>query len=651
MPADRKSCLVLLLIGLAVSAVAQTPDKVLAHFGNHAVGRTEFMAAYLKNNPDPQFNAKAYRDYLEMYLRYRLKVQAAFDEHLDTLASQQTELQNFRNQITDQFSVDSPTLFRLVDEAVVRARKDIRVSVLFISSGRKSVPSDTLLALKKVREALNMLKKNGFDRVATVFSEDPNVSSNRGDLGFITVFDLPYALESAAYRLPVGSHSDIIRTSGGYAIVKKTAERPATGRIRVEQILLTWPYQATAAAKEETRARADSLEQVIRKGGDFEELARHFSGDNLTYQLGGMMPEFGVGRYDSAFEAAAFGLAADGDVSSPVESNFGLHLIKRIARIPAPVSADKKVLDETRVRVLGDARIGVAKKQMLRTMRDKTGMRQTGPPEEQLLVYTDTLLMTGHLPAGVAGKTDSNAVLFVFPEKKYLVRDWLTYRKTLNRMPAQLQGKTPAEVFDQYRQNLLVEYYRGHLEKFNPAFARQLDEFRAGNLLFEIMQRRVWDKASADTTGQRAWYSAHEKEYAWSPSADVIQFSAGNAETASKLRSELAKGIDRWRMLAGNPGAQVQADSGRVELRQLPGSDKVEIPGFGKTIRNSDGSEQFTWFIRSYPGEIPRSFNEARGMVINDFQTQLENTWITELKKKYPFSVNEAVLKTLPSHR
>ena len=651
MVADRKSWLVILLLCFSIPGFAQGPDKIIAHYGSHPVGKGEFMTAYLKNNPNPLYTETAYRNYLELYLRYRLKVQAALDEKLDTLPGQRNELQNFRNQITDQFSVDSPTLFRLVDEAVLRAKTDIRVSLIFVSAGRKTNPSDTLLALKKMQEVRSMLKKNSFDKVAVVFSEDPNVSVNHGDLGFVTVFELPYALESAAYSLPLGGVSGIVRTNGGYAIVKKTAERPDPGRVRVAQILLSWPYQATAADKTETRLRADSLEKLLHAGADFEEMARHFSGDNLTYQLGGVMPEFGIGRYDSAFEAAAFDLAADGDLSAPVESNFGIHIIKRIARIPVPVKTDKKTIDETRLHVLADARVGVAKRQMLSTMRKQTGMRQTGPPETLLLPFTDSLVLAGHPPAGPAGKVDSNAVLFVFPEKNYLVKDWIAYRKTVSRLPARLQGRTEAELLDQYRQGVLVEYYRGHLEKYNPVFARQLDEFRAGNLLFEIMQRKVWDRASADTAGQRAWFEKHERQYWWTPSADLIQFNAGNADAGKRLRESLKYGIAHWRRATDSLGAQLQADSGRVELRQVPGSDKTTVPGFTQVVPASDGSEQFAWVIHVYNESGPRSFNEARGMVINDFQTEIENKWIEELKKKYPFSIDEAVLKTLPKGR
>ncbi len=72
--------------------------------------RNEFIKAYQKNNANSKATEKAYRDYLNLYIRYRLKVQAALDMKLDTLAGQITELQNFKSQIADQYTNDETSL-------------------------------------------------------------------------------------------------------------------------------------------------------------------------------------------------------------------------------------------------------------------------------------------------------------------------------------------------------------------------------------------------------------------------------------------------------------------------------------------------------------------------------------------------------------
>ncbi len=106
-----------------------------------------------------------------------------------------------------------------------------------------------------------------------------------------------------------GSVLKTLRSKGGYHIFKNEGERKALGRVKVAQILLAYPPGATEAVQASVRQKADSIYTLLARGGDFAALARTNSGDNLSYQTGGELPEFGVGKYDSAFEAAVYGLA------------------------------------------------------------------------------------------------------------------------------------------------------------------------------------------------------------------------------------------------------------------------------------------------------------------------------------------------------
>ena len=67
-------------------------------------------------------------------------------------------------------------------------------------------------------------------------------------------------------------------------------------------------------------------------------------------------------------------------------------------------------------------------------------------------------------------------------------------------MPNLRNGKTNEELMNQFVETTALEYYRDHLETYNKEFAYQLKEFKEGNLLFEMMQRKIWDKASLDTS-------------------------------------------------------------------------------------------------------------------------------------------------------
>ncbi len=165
------------------------------------------------------------------------------------------------------------------------------------------------------------------------------------------------------------------------------------------------------------------------------------------------------------------------------------------------------------------------------------------------------------------------------------------------------------------------------------------------------MQRQIWNRAASDSVGLRRYFESHRANYSWKPGAEAVVFNANNAQTAGKLQKDLGKNIYNWRRKVDSLGGQVQADSGRFELRQLPASTQIaagEAGRFTSMQINADKSVQFAYIIRVYTTASPRTFEEARGLVINDYQNELENLWIGELKKKYPVVINEAIFKTLP---
>lgn len=623
--------------------------QTLFTYGNQAVSKQEFLKAYKKNNTNGKPTEKSYRDYLDLYTRYKLKVKAAYDMKLDTLASQVADLQNFRSQIVDQYLNNEASMNKLINEAFTRSQKDIHIEHIFIGFPKNPSAADTLKAFQKAMSAFADLQKGkDFGKVAVEYSEDPYVKSNLGDLGFITVFDIPYPLETLAYSTPVGKFSKPLRGKNGYHIIKNLGERKAIGKVKVAQILLAYPYHANDAAKMETKGRADSIYQVLLKGGDFAELARHFSGDNLTYQAGGEMPEFGVGKYDPAFELAAFNLKNPGDLNRPVQTEFGYHIIRLISRKPISAEKDKKTTDAFRLMVLNDSRIETAKKEMLQTILRQIQYRQANYNESHFWAYTDSSIQNKPVP--LFNDLNDSTALFWFGKKQFAMKDWLTYRKG-TRNSSFNSGRSNKEWFDQFLQITAAEYYKNHLEDYNKEFASQLKEFQDGNLLFEIMQRKVWDKASIDSNGLKNYYQEHKSNYWWQPSADAIMFTCSGDKLGEDIKIKIVNNPSYWRRITDSARGLVQADSGRFELSQLPPaeSNRLQNGQFSSMVKTQgDTSLTTAYIVHIYDAKMPRNFSDARGLVINDYQNYLENKWIEELKKNYPVKVNEAVLKSLP---
>lgn len=633
-----------LFTAIALLLTAYTMQaQTLFTYGNSQVSKDEFLHAFNKNNTNTSNSEKAYRDYLELYIRFRLKVKAAYEAKLDTLPTQKTELQNFRAQIIDGFMNDESSIRQLVDEAFARSQKDLHVSHILIPY----TGSDTMAAFTKITEAWNKLRTGAdFSSTAIAYSGDPSVANNKGNLGYITVFTLPYEFETLAYSTPVGKFSAPYRSSFAYHIFKVVADRPAIGRMKAAQILVGFTPNEDEAGKEKKRVLADSIYNALLKGASFKDLVSKYSTDNISYQSGGLLPEFGAGRYSEDFESAAFALKKDGEISRPLLTNFGYHIIQRVESIPVNTDPhNDAALATLKQQVQADKRISVAKDIMAKKILKLTGFSAGSYNNALFASYADSLFASKK-PKQLPLMNDKT-ILFSFPQQKVTAGDFARYYNSIRNNPSLLRSKSLNQLVMQYAETVGNEYYRNRLENYNKEFAGQIQEFKDGNLLFEIMQRQVWDKAAADSTGLKAYYKAHKDKYWWEASADVILFTCSDSSSAEKAKAAFSKSHD-WKSIVQNSDGTVQADSGRFELTQIPGITASTTEGTltQPTKSSTDNITSFAFVVKTYAGHLPRSFDDARGFVINDYQSFLEDKWVEALKKKYPVKVNESVLRT-----
>ncbi|MFN8288829.1 MAG: peptidylprolyl isomerase [Chitinophagaceae bacterium] len=629
---------------LSVAARSQT----LFTYGSHAVDAKDFLKAYNKNNNGPvKDKAKSISDYLDLYIKSRLKIQEAYEKKMDTLPSMRVELSNLRAQITEGYLNDPQLTTKMVKEAFQRSQKDIHVAHIFISIRNAGGFVDSAAAQKKRDEVLQRLK-NGedFRKLARQFSDDTSAKSNGGDIGYITVFTLPYEFENAIYNTAPGKYSVPVQSKAGYHIFKNLEERKAVGKIKAQQILLAIPPGADEAAKKQIAARADSLYKRVLAGDNFSRLATAFSNDYVTAASGGLIPDIGVGQYDPAFEKILWSLPKDEAVSKPFLTSHGWHILKRVSRKPVITDPNNKDNEQDlKQRVMNDSRWSVSRDFVYRTVTDKKGFKKFPYEDGALWNMSDSVLDLKPMTSGWAIK--ATTPLFAIGDSVYDANKWINYAN-MYRYKQDGSGAKPWEqVREEWIRFSMLEYYKTHLEEFSDDFRYQMSEFRDGNLFFEIMQQEVWNKAQTDSAGLMALYEKNKKNYLWKESADAVLFFCADMNTANPLFEKIKASPESWRAAADLFPDKVIADSSRYEWEQIPNLGKV-IPKKGMLtsplVNVTDNTASFAYIVNVYTQPSQRSFNEAKGMVINDYQAILEKQWDEALKKKYPVVINQKVL-------
>jgi len=634
------------LLALSISAT-QLFSQTIFTYGGTPVGKDEFLRAYYKNKTPVTDKEKALREYLSLYTRFKLKVQAAQALRLDTLQQLKYDMQNFSSQVEDSYMNDDKRMTALLDEAIARGQKDIHLIHFFAPLTSASTPQDSIKAVKAMDGLAEALHTGTAGYTSTVKKiSDVYMPVTAKDIGFVTVLTMPYEMENAVYNLLPNGKTSIIKSKTGLHIFKEVEERKSAGKWKIAQILFAIPPGATADEIKAIQKRADSVYGLLKAGAEFFTLAKQYSEDRLTALNGGEMPEFGTGKFDIAFESKVFELQKDGAISTPIPTDYGYHIVKRLQQRPMPDKSDEAYATNLKQQIAKDSRINAAKESFLQEIMVKVGYKKNVAVKDEILFrYADSVVVNkvvGNYPI-------NNKPIFSFAKATVKGADWLNFVKDYKLNTDVYKGENNKGLLNKFIATSTTDYYRKHLAEYNEDFKYQLQEFKEGNMLFEVMERNVWSKASSDSIGLKKYYDAHTAKYSWDSSAIVLLFNCSDIKTANETAEALKSGKD-WKQITEESNGKVQADSGRYELSQLqlPAGLHI-IKGIisSPSINSGDNTTTFVKVLQLFPAKQQRSFNEARGLVINDYQNYLEEKWMEVLSKKYPIKVNEPVFNAL----
>lgn len=638
----KKFALGLIVLSMYGSTNAQT----VFTYGKNAVSKDEFVRAFNKNPNITGDRKKALKEYLVLYTNFKLKVQAAYDEGLDKDATQQYELQNFKRQIADNIINDQANVKQLVKEAFDRSQNEIHVAQVFV----EVVPgADSAAALKTINLAYKELREGkSFGEVASAYSSDESIRQAKGDLGYITVFTLPYQIENVIYGLKPGTFSTPIRTKIGYHIFKNISERKSVGSRKVAQILVATPPGPTEDQRRIASKKADSIYSLLQSGENFSTVVAALSNDLTTSPNKGELPEFTIGTYNSIFEDVAFGLKTNGDISKPFVTEHGYHIVKLLEAkaVPSDIN-DGASYASLQEKVAKDTRLEKSKDQLIDKMMVLIKYKPATVKESELFIYTDSAM---HDKSIAGFKTiNESTLLFSFARQNIKVTDWIKYAKAL-QINIEAGSRNNAGHYKTFVRASADDYYRTNLGDYNEDYTRQVKEFKEANLLFGIMEKNVWGKANTDSAGLQDYYNQYKTKYVWPPSADAIIITCNSEKLATEAEQKLKLNPADWRQITGINGTDVVADSGRYELSQLPVIDHTNFAENAITPRvknTNDNTYTFNYVMRLYREAGQRSFEDARGMVISDYQQVLEEKWIASLRNKYPVRVSEPVFESV----
>jgi len=614
-------------------------SQAIISFGKNTISKDEFIRAYNKNKTAVDNKEKAIREYVELYTNFKLKVKAAQELKLDTSEQFKSEIANFRHQIEENYMIDENLFKQLMNESYARSQRDLHVIHYSLNINETDDTAKNYEAFMQLYNQLvsnKSIQENGFE----------NNGIKKSDLGFVTVFTLPYQYENIVFSLNKGSVSNPYRSKKAWHLFKVIDERPSAGKWKVAQILFSLPPDPKPEVIANAKRQADSVYSLLTKGAEFGNMAKSASEDKLTYLNNGELPEFGTGKYDMSFENEVIKLKKDGDISMPFQTSFGIHIIKRLGFTPTPTNQNDEAFQfELKQKLLLDDRIKIAKEKFAKEIAIKIGFKKLVANTQELFNEVDTVMQYPDMDKTTTLPLSEKPIIS-FSNGKVKGKEFLSFARDFKNDLDLYKGETNEFIWEKFQSTISLDYYKKHLEQYSPEFNYQLQEFIDGNLLFEVMEKEVWSEAEKDSIGLLKYYNNNKSKYTWGASADVLIINAAEEIIAKEIMDSLVAGV-YWKDLVESNPAQLQGDSGRYELSQLTGYSEANEGAFSKITNNSDGTASFVKFFKLYEANQQRSFKDSKGMLINDYQTVLEKKWIEALRKKYPVIINEILLQSV----
>jgi len=255
-----------------------------------------------------------------------------------------------------------------------------------------------------------------------------------------------------------------------------------------------------------------------------------------------------------------------------------------------------------------------------------------------------------------SAEPDRGAVLFSVADTTIEIGNFYDY--VLEKQGALgADSITAHQLYEDFEAETLLAYEKNHLADKNEEYRRILQEYRDGILLFDIMEDKVWSKAVEDSVGLRSYFENHRNNYRWNERANATILDAQSQAILDQAKQQLSEinGPLSEEKIAEVEGAINENTPLALQIHQDKyerGEERTSVEAVidsvawevGTYTREENGRFYHILIHDVLPPKL-KELEEVRGIVIADYQNELDQQWITALREKYPVEIDENVLQ------
>ncbi len=616
--------------------------------GNEEVFADEFIHILSKSrqfqSEKEKISLEEFEKSLELFISYKLKVKEAENLGLDEIDEFDREFEMFKEDLTRPFLIKNSLQEGELRKAYNRMQEVVKASHILLQFPNNAGREDSVAVFRMAEKLKKDAEEGGdFNGMAVEYSDDPSATENNGSLGYFTALQMVHQFEDAAFSLNPGQISGPILTNFGYHIIKLEDRKPNPGEIKVSHILVRTQPGDPVAEERSLRKIGDIYNELQKSESTWEEVCNMYSEDIGTKNSGGELPWFGVGAVIPEFERVAYSLQDVGEISPPVKTPYGFHIIRLNDK--RSIASYEEMEPAIKSKILRDSRSTLIQSQVIAMQKSKFGFK-----ENAIMVDKFKSILTqntrNEIPAVLVEKDLQDSVLFYVSSQPIIIQDFLDFLAAEKMNVRSAEKENTADLYDKYLEVRLNEAEEADLLANNEEYRLLIKEYRDGILLFSLMNEHVWQKAIEDSLGQIRFFEENNLRYQWKDRVKALIVKMGQEEAIPGVRRFLSDKKYQFNLedrlentfLADNPLAFTVED-GLFELESHP---VLKNTSLSKPVQetNYEGKVHFLVLGEKVPAG-PKKFEETRGKVIQDYQEYLEKSMVTNLKEKYFVKINE----------
>lgn len=634
---------------------AGSGSPYVARIDKDPITLEDFEEQYAKNNGGWEKSAASSVEerekFLDLLVRFRLKVKEAYDRGLLADSSVRNEMDGYEVTVASAYMLEKEIVEPNVRKLYERKKEEVRASHILFRLDPGATPQDTLALYEKAMKVRNMVPEYDFDTLAARYSEDPGVSSNKGDLGYFTAGRMVPEFEEAAYSLKVGEITPYpVRTQFGYHLIKLIDRQMNRGAVRVSHILRRFQENQTdsSAVKDSTWI----IYGLLKGGMDFAEAAKRFSQDPGSGPNGGDIGFYERGRVPPDVEKVFYSTPLD-SVPEPMKMPYGFHIFKITAFSEQPKFQD--VEKDLRQQYHQNKYESDYKQFVQNILHDYHVSFDTVNVIELIQSLDSTKTPANFQWSDTLSAELRTKRIFTCQDRAFTVGDFISHVDASSEFRGMsLNSKNVQYIIERMSEGKIVDEHARQVPKRYPAFSKLLKEYQDGILLYRIEQDEVWKKVVVNDSLLKLYHDSTKTKYRWPDRVNFAEIFVTSDSLAQVAYNEVTAGADfgdvaeKYTMRAGykeKKGVWGMIPSATNELTRRAAG--LPVDSIAAPLANSGGWSVIK--VLEKDSARVKLFDEAKPELMSVYQEYAskarQEEWVAELKKQHPVVVNREMLK------